>query len=1222
MSTKILPIPQIPEEIINAINNKNLAIFFGAGVSRLVGCMGWDKLAKEYIELCYNTKDGESLISFREKETLESYTDNKKVITICKKILEDNGKEELFYDKMKELLNGDDDKLKNHNIYHVLFYIGNIFITTNADIIFDNKFTKNNIFFKVKDFEITDFSTPKLFKIHGCINERSSLVFTLEKYIDTYKKPIGFIKYLFEKFVVLFIGYGLSELEVIDYLFTKNEIPLTKKNERRRFMLLPFYSGEDNILKFEEDYFRTLDIHVIPYQKDQKGYNQLYYVLKKWKNDALKNTSRIDASFEIIDKHIKKFNSNSVEEVLQIIKEDYSEKYFFEELSKTHNPLPWLKPLKENHFFDTKNNPEPKPVKDKYVTTPIWGILGFLENCAQKIEQSQDVGSLNLLVEVIDKIVDDLINSEKTRNYITNTSVLRIISFLPAESIKSKHIEFSRKAVKFESFPDSLRRLLNKFIKTEKKKQLIELLEVILDYEIKNEARFAYGKSLKFESIFGYYGFNYAIKGFEKEVAKICGIEAAEVGIKKVNTILIRDASHFNGIYIPTLEGSDIYNSLNRYECQLVYFIRDILKNIEPIKHSNYIQNHLKEEHAIFKRIAVHIISHRFNELKSLFWDWEENPFKITAIKNELFQLLKKNGVSFSEGNFSKIIKWLEEIKIEDYEKSHFKTEKEIDKTLAYRKKGWLSALKETKNKRILSKYADYDKIAPENTEDFAVNFKITTTKSSDSNFISFDDKSNEEIARTLIEYDGSKWEKERFSDSFRDYVYNNIIEVFKNTRPFLKIPKIYQLAIFQAFLKAVNNNLIVDWDRFLNFTNELIISSTFKNDKQEPEKKYSNRIANYIADIIISGSREKNSSYDKEITDRIEKILLELNDVIESDIADNNRIAESTHNSSKGNILKAMIVYSKKYAQLFQKKDSDVKWPKAIRTDFSNRISRENNTSCEFSFIIGKHLNDLYYLDSKWVTNNINNIFLKKNETHWLNTFTGYLHSERIYSSTFKLLKKHNHYRKAIQTDFPIDYLKEYLVEHICLAFLNNYEKQDAPSSLMKLLLKERKIEYLLPIIDFFEEPANTNIEKIKYLWKKLIEIAKEDEKNLKNKRILAALSKWIITVDVIDNGVFEWLKLSAKYINIDNNISMFIKRLAIHSEKTPKLVGELLIVVLDAEIYPTDRDCDKNDIKKIVEDLFLKNEPTLAKRICKSYSRVGYNFLMEISKRYKNEK
>lgn len=88
---KIIPIPKLPEQIIDAVNRDTLAIFIGAGVSRIIGCASWEKLANDLIESCFSN----SCINFKEKETLHTY-DPKKSITICKFILTENGLESEF----------------------------------------------------------------------------------------------------------------------------------------------------------------------------------------------------------------------------------------------------------------------------------------------------------------------------------------------------------------------------------------------------------------------------------------------------------------------------------------------------------------------------------------------------------------------------------------------------------------------------------------------------------------------------------------------------------------------------------------------------------------------------------------------------------------------------------------------------------------------------------------------------------------------------------------------------------------------------------------------------------------------------------------------------------------------------------------------------------------------------------------------------------------------
>jgi len=90
---KILPVPEIPLAIKDAVSEGKLAIFVGAGVSRIVGCKGWDDLASTLLNICHI----QELINFKEKESLKTVRNNKELITITYELLKDNGKEEVFY---------------------------------------------------------------------------------------------------------------------------------------------------------------------------------------------------------------------------------------------------------------------------------------------------------------------------------------------------------------------------------------------------------------------------------------------------------------------------------------------------------------------------------------------------------------------------------------------------------------------------------------------------------------------------------------------------------------------------------------------------------------------------------------------------------------------------------------------------------------------------------------------------------------------------------------------------------------------------------------------------------------------------------------------------------------------------------------------------------------------------------------------------------------------
>jgi hypothetical protein len=307
---EILSIPDLPKEIIKAINNNRLVVFIGAGASRLVGCIGWDELAKNLVMRCYETKkrDGKRCIGFKEKGMLLREQDHKKIITICHGILKENGFEKKFLTEFRKALKGKKKLLNNNNIYDQLASIKAVFITTNADIHFDETkyFREERILHKKEDFELLSIEPRKLYHIHGRQEDPDSLVFTVDKYIERYNEDyfqLFLREIFFGRYVVLFVGYGMSEFELIDYLVQKSN-PRSKTRgsnfERRHFILLPYFEDEANIRDFHRHYYQRLGIEVLAYSKND-GYEQLYNVIKDWNKKIRQITDVISDDFQEIE---------------------------------------------------------------------------------------------------------------------------------------------------------------------------------------------------------------------------------------------------------------------------------------------------------------------------------------------------------------------------------------------------------------------------------------------------------------------------------------------------------------------------------------------------------------------------------------------------------------------------------------------------------------------------------------------------------------------------------------------------------------------------------------------------------------------------------------------------------------------------------------------------------------------------------------------------------
>ncbi len=1226
-------IPLVPNEIIEAINNETLAIFIGAGVSRIIGCMGWGQLAKNLVNRCFSTKkeDGSSCINFKEKEMLSQNNDHKKTITICHHILIQNSFEDIFYEELEKSLKADKELLKSQNIYDEIYGLRGLFITTNADQHFDSKFNYKQIVYKKEDFNPSNIDRTKLYHIHGSILNKNSLIFTVHQYIQRYNDPQfrKFLEKIFDKYVVLFVGYGMSEFELLDFLITKFDS--NKEKELKHFILLPFYKGEDNILEFEQYYYNSMGISVRDYEKDERGYSQLYEVIKSWNSEINQTSTYLYDSYQEIEDVANNYEKNRADRIFQIIKNDKpQENYLFKQLASSKNPYPWLIPLKEKGFFSPGNNPLPQEVPDKkgYYTIPYWNVLGYLENVASQNTKNLSDEITEIFLDIINPIVNFRNEvGDRIENYRTDWIIVKIIFTLPIEKITKEHIEFIGTTLKSKwdttlVASEISRTVLPKLINSEAMELVLKLVDVILTYQKTNRET-----TDKYTSVMDEYWLNEALEKHTPAIAKLCGIEAAKIAINKMLEIINEDKSQFNNIWIPTIESHPQTNFPDRYECQLVHFVRDIFELSEFRRIEEEINDLLKEEHPIFKRIALHIINYHYKDLNELFWNWEGNPLDENLLKHELYELLKSNCSSFSKEQITQVLKWIESKKY--YIPDEIKEDKEnIEKILAYRKREWLSALLETKEPDVILSYEKYQRINPAKLDHPGFNFwsESWTGTISPIEKVELFNKSNKEIAEYLISYKEEeglrKPSKEGLSETLRNCVSENPEKFVNNMKPFLKVQRLYQHALLWGLNEAWRRKKDFTWGGILNFMSQIVESDNFWNEKnEEGSYNYGNWIISQMADLIDDGTKDDNHAFDAKLLPKAEKILLILAEKTESDFSETNDLVTSVLNSSKGKVFSAMINYSLRCARLF-KSEKKERWVRPIKEDFDKWLDRKVESSLEFSVTLGKYLANLVYLDKKWVIDKINQIFLEDNYIHWKAAFTGYLfYSSIVYKDLYFLLRENGHYTKALQTEFSDAHIPERLVQHICIGYLEDWERLNDNSSLISKLIENKNVNQLSSIVSFFWRLRDKLTDKIKAkvkpIWKALFELLSQNEENSEYQKIISNLSKWLTLIDEIDEQALDWLKLSAKYIQADFNTSFFIEYLSKHVAKTPAKIGEIYLEMLKVGVFP---EYKKEDIQEIVRILYDQDQNKIADRICNLYLAKGFDFLRIIYEEHRN--
>lgn len=305
MIERIEPIPKIPDALRLAALQRKLIPFIGAGVSQLGGCPGWDQFSNAAL-LFFVGKGKLSHAQFDQIRLLSSRVK----LSLALELAVQHGLPIEF----KELLTPSDKQREGVGdaVYRDLSRLATTFVTTNYDDWLDRMppavllpsepsssaqqlpETSRRRFCKHSEITVENLDIPHaVFHIHGSVHERDSMVLTTVDYLARYSSHridgtadrenplLTFLQTLFKLKNVLFIGYSLGELEVLEYVVQKGiEREAVTDEAPRHYVLQGFFSHEIELARSLESYFRQFRIGLLPFSRDERDWNQLAEVIR------------------------------------------------------------------------------------------------------------------------------------------------------------------------------------------------------------------------------------------------------------------------------------------------------------------------------------------------------------------------------------------------------------------------------------------------------------------------------------------------------------------------------------------------------------------------------------------------------------------------------------------------------------------------------------------------------------------------------------------------------------------------------------------------------------------------------------------------------------------------------------------------------------------------------------------------------------------------------
>ncbi len=134
----------------------------------------------------------------------------------------------------------------------------------------------------------------------------------------------------------------------------------------------------------------------------KKGYAQLFDVIKDWDTQIILQSQYLIKTLDELKRYVDNYDLSVEAKVFQHIK-NYKPfaSEFFKQLSLSQNPIPWLIPLKDNGYFDPKNNPA---LINGY--TSYWNVMGVLENIAKLNQTNPNSEITHEILTIIDSIIE------------------------------------------------------------------------------------------------------------------------------------------------------------------------------------------------------------------------------------------------------------------------------------------------------------------------------------------------------------------------------------------------------------------------------------------------------------------------------------------------------------------------------------------------------------------------------------------------------------------------------------------------------------------------------------------------------------------------------------------------------------------------------------------------------------------------------------------------
>lgn len=1259
---KILPIPNIPPEIQEASEHGELVIFIGAGCSCLLGYPDWGKYSHEVLTQVLGESVANELKGLTPRVKLSIAID-----------MESGLKHPVMYEDILIAKDDEETNEKRRRLNNALLKLTNHFVTTNYDREIDNMLQRRGTkrgpidvpsYCKSLPIPAKIILTPSecvfsslsykgdlVLHIHGSMEKPESMVQTLKDYVSLYHVSAGekdnpdenaityFLEQLFHaNYTILFIGYGLNEMEILEYILEKSTKEENYRKTHNLFLLKGFDFNQIELAKYLSVYYKNhCGVELIPFFNKNSNY-QLVNVLWAFASEireysyGLVNLGSLHAVLK------NKTLPNREAEFARIMAEsNYAEQMEgFESTIKEANPQSFFEHLHANKLFSIDHIPRLIKVKTEENSfsyrSKVWPAQEYLimvSHCP------------NISKTIIDIISDISLYSTEHENEYDYTHIFAgfaaMYANMPLKMLTMKALNISNiwlkiKARNTSSINTIFKEVIPRFLKgkdVRKHKKACHLLKICTEmYWVQDE-------NIKGRMAPKTYMEEYWFKEHICKMAKLFGQKA---GIVAANIFLDRltaaSQREINGslslIWRPAIEDHPQNEHKDKIIGTLVVGLRDCLcGSIEKQREEAklFLDKLLGNQSIIVRRVALSVIDSNWSMLKNMCDKVIKARLFEYYMRHETYLFLNNHFSSFSKEQQTQLLAKLSNINnedTEDREREQFtflhaiynKGSKEADE--------WYLKL-ESKHKYAISEHPDFltymstrwlkgTERSPYSSEDLLV-------------FVSdhcLIDKLNAFVPNK--------------DDGWRSPTIDNLATVLEKTiesNPVIFSPYInefkkanvpFQYAVIKAIYNLWTKNTLDElqwqriWEEMMSLFKSIIDNEEIWDYWEADSNKFNltpqkGWLLNSVIDLLKAGVEKEEHAYPERFLSQgyylLNKFLekMQRNEYYPDTVEDINDVFGTAINSLEGKVFETLI-----YQLLLEcrsaNNDSDkieVIWGK-YRQLFENEFLLEHGPNYLFYNIFTcyfAHLN--CYVDAAWTEEKLKIIFSETQDDKVFLCALDGLRCTHYTTDNFNLLKNTQIWNKSIELTIPDNNIREMIYEWLGLAYLTGIEKIEG--TYFKKLYDRCDIEALSTITNlFYRENSNKEIveclESILDFWRYTCVWLKsvQLENAYKLVSALCTLFIYLVRIDCENKEAFKFLMTQRQNNDFMTDfIWEEVSRLFEISENQDVIISTLQSIDLSGEI-----DYD-NTIHYLVEKIGVKDR-IVARKIAE---KLGYSEL-----------